>query len=108
MQATGDEWGPNHVVLEAAGPSKNGNRTVIAVYFNGRVMVPFGSYAGMNSGIAIDALTTREFRSRAAALFGFTGSETVARTSRRWLRPERADALLLFCLDVANAYAAAP
>ena len=99
--------GPNHVVLEAIGPSKNGFRTAVAVYSDGRVLVPFGSYGGQNSGIAIDSLTTDEFRSSADALFGFSGSERQARTVPGWLTPETADPLTQFCRQVADAYAAA-
>lgn len=99
--------GPNHVVLEAAGPSKNGFRSVVAVFSDGQVLVPFSSYAGMNSGIPIEALTTNEFRGRANALFGFAGSEKQARTSSGWLTVKRAEPLLQFCLDVAAAYAIA-
>lgn len=57
--------GPNHVVLEAPGPSQSRIRTVIALYADGRVMVPFAAYAGLNSGIPITPLTTDDFRSRA-------------------------------------------
>jgi hypothetical protein len=99
--------GLNHVVLEAPGPSKNGHRTVVAVYSDGRIMVPFGSYAGQNSGIGIDPLTTGEFRAAANSLFGFNGSETIARTVPGWLRDEKASLLLKFCFEVATAYAAA-
>ena len=99
--------GPNHVVLEAPGPSVSGVRTVVAVYSDGRVMVPFSSYAGQNSGIPIDALTTDEFRSDADALFGFNGSERQARTAPGWLTTERADSLVTFCSRVAGEYAAA-
>jgi hypothetical protein len=99
--------GPNHVVLEAAGPSKNGFRTVVAVYSDGRVLVPFSSYAGQNSGIPIDSLTTPQFRSSADALFGFAGSERLARTAAGWLAPEKVEALLQFCGQVASAYSAA-
>lgn len=98
--------GPNHVVLEAAGPSKNGYRTVIAVYSDGRVLVPFSSYAGQNSGIPIDPLTTPQFRSSADALFGFAGSERQARTAAGWLAPEKVEPLLQFCTQVASAYSA--
>jgi hypothetical protein len=97
--------GPNHVVLEAAGPSVGGYRTVVAVYSDGRVLVPFSSYEGQQSGIPIEPLTTDEFRTAANELFGFTGSERQARTAAAWLGPERADALLDFCLQVATAYA---
>lgn len=99
--------GPNHVVLEAPGPSVSGRRTVVAVYDDGRVMVPFHSYAGQNSGISIDALTTEEFRNQADALFGFDGSERLANTSAGWLRPDRATALMDFAQLVAGAYAEA-
>ncbi len=99
--------GPNHVVLGAAGPSKNGIRTVVAIFADGHVLVPFGSYGGQNSGIAIESLTTDEFRSSADALFGFGGSERQARTARGWLTPENAEPLIQFCRNVADAYAAA-
>lgn len=99
--------GPSHVVLEAPGPSVSGVRTVVAVHSNGRVMVPFSSYAGQNSGIPIDALTTEKFRAEADALFGFNGSERQARTDAGWLTADRADPLLAFCSRVAEAYAAA-
>jgi hypothetical protein len=96
--------GPNHVVLEAVGPSANGFRTVVALYSNGRVLVPFGSYAGQNSGIPIEALTDEAFRARADVLFGFKGSERQARTASGWLTPDRAEALISFCNEVAAAY----
>jgi hypothetical protein len=99
--------GPNHVVLEARGPSKNGFRTVVAIYADGRVMVPFGSYAGQNSGIEIAPLTTAQFRTEADGLFGFAGSEKLARTTAAWLTPERTARLLAFCTTVADAYKAA-
>ena len=99
--------GPNHIVLEAPGPSVNGMRTVIAFYSDGRVLIPFSSYAGQNSGISIDALTTENFRTDADILFGFHGSERQARTEPGWLRPDRVDAVLNFCCIVADAYAAA-
>lgn len=99
--------GPNHVVLEAKGPSRSGIRTVVAVYSDGRVLVPFSSYAGQNSGIPIDSLTTDEFRSQADALFGFDGSERQARTAPGWLNAVTAEPLIQFCRQVANAYAAA-
>jgi hypothetical protein len=96
--------GPNHVVLEAHGPSVSGVRTVVALYSDGRVMVPFGSYAGQNSGIPVPALTTASFRSAADELFGFTGLETMARTAPAWIEPRRVEHLLNFCFQVADAY----
>ncbi len=100
--------GPNHVVLEARGPAKSGYRTVVAVYTDGRVLVPFSSYAGQNSGIPIEPLTTPDFRTAADELFGFTGSELQARTSAGWLTRETATPLLEFSRKVAKAYADAP
>lgn len=107
--AAGRRWrlGPNHVVLMAAGPSVNGLRTVVAVYSDGRVLVPFGSYGGQNSGIAIEALTTDDFRATADALFGFKGSERQARTAPGWLTTATVLPLLDFCERVAEEYASA-
>lgn len=97
--------GPNHVVLEAHGPSVSGVRSVVAVYTNGQVLVPFSSYAGTNSGIEIPELTTAEFRHDADVLFGFNGSERQARTSPGWLTSDTVEPLFEFCLRVAAAYA---
>lgn len=97
--------GPNHVVLEAAGPSASGIRTVVAVYADGRVLVPFSSYAGSNSGIEVAELTTDDFRHHADELFGFQGSERQARTSPGWLSAEKVKPLMDFCTQVASAYA---
>jgi hypothetical protein len=95
---------PNNLVLEARGPSANGVRAVIAVFSDGRVQVPFGSYAGQNSGIEVAALSTPEFRARADSLFGFNGSERQAQTPPGWFDPAKTEAVLGFCLEVAAAY----
>jgi hypothetical protein len=100
--------GPNHVVLEAKGPSVGGVRTVIAVFPDGHVMVPFGSYAGQNSGIPVPALTSPQFRTSADRLFGFSGTEKQARTPAGWLTEETWRHTFDFCRQVAEAYAAAP
>lgn len=97
-------FGPDHVVLIARGPSVGGYRTVIAIYADGRVMVPFGSYAGQNSGIPIPSLTTEEFRGEADALFGFHGSERQARTAPGWLDEDRVAPLIEFCERINQAY----
>jgi hypothetical protein len=94
----------NHVVLEAPGPATSRVRTVVALYVDGRVMVPFYSYAGANSGIPIESLTSAAFRASADALFGFSGSERLARTPPGWLQPHKVEALLDFCRVVALAY----
>ncbi len=96
--------GPHHVVLEARGPSANGFRTVVALYDDGRVMVPFHSYAGTNSGIEVAALTADAFRARADELFGFSGSERLARTGPGWSTAETVGPLNEFCREVAHAY----
>ena len=97
----------DHMVLEAEGPSTGGYRTVVTIYPDGRVMVPFSSYGGANSGIPIDALTTSEFRSAADSLFGFTGTEQMARTAPGWLSASTLEAMWTFCTQVVEAYAAA-
>jgi hypothetical protein len=116
LQSVLDRWlaaghrrrlGPNHVVLEARGPSVGGWRTVVAIYSNGQVMVPFASYAGLNSGISIQPLTTTDFRLQANQLFGFHGSEKLARTTPGWLISNRVPALIDFSQRVAEAYRAA-
>lgn len=96
--------GPNHVVLEAPGPSAGGIRTVVAIFNDGRVLVPFSAYAGTNSGIPIAALTSSEFRAKADHLFGFNGTEKQARTGPGWLTADRVNDLFAFCFEVASAY----
>lgn len=81
-------------------------RTVVALFADGSVMVPVSAYAGLNSAIPVDALTTGEFRARADRLFGVSGSEQLARTPPGWLARERVSALMGFCLQVAEAHAA--
>ena len=93
-------------VLQAPGPSRGGIRSVITIYADGQVLVPFNAYEGTQSGIPIPALTTAEFRAQANTLFGFDGTEKVARTAAGWLAPERTEPLLEFCFNVAEAYAA--
>jgi hypothetical protein len=70
-------------------------------------MVPFGAYAGQNSGIPIEPLTQPEFRARANDLFGLSGGSSQGRTPHGWLRPDSAPAVLSFALQVADAYRAA-
>lgn len=107
--AEGHRWslGPNRVSLQAAGPSTGGYRTVVALYADGRVQVPFSSYAGSNSGIAVPELTSGTFRQGADALFGFADSQHQARTAPGWLTSETVEPLLVFCERVAAAYASA-
>ena len=77
------------MVLMAKGPSVNGLRTVVTVFNDGSVMVPFGSYAGQNSGIAVEPLLTDSFRVGADGLFHFAGTEKQARTSPGWLNSDK-------------------
>ena len=79
----------------------------VAVWRKASVLVPFGAYAGVNSGIAIEALANEAFRKRADTLFGFNSSEHQARTAPGWLTPEMVDPLVEFCHQVSAAYAAA-
>jgi hypothetical protein len=95
----------NHVVLMAEGPSVNGLRTVVAVTTEGAVMVPFSAYNGTNSGVPVPQLTSPEFRSKADAMFGFNGTEKLAKTAPGWLNPQRVSELLTYCEEVAAAYA---
>lgn len=95
---------PNYINLVAKGPAKSGERSVVALYRDGRVLVPFGAYAGQNTGISIGPLSTPEFRAHANAVFGFTGTLTQERTPAEWLTPDRTDIVLDFASAVANAY----
>ncbi|MGH3491719.1 MAG: hypothetical protein ACRDQ1_00605 [Sciscionella sp.] len=92
------------LALAARGPSKGGERSVLSLYGDGRVMVPFGAYAGQNTGISVPDLTTAEFRAKADQIFGFTGSSSQPRTSVGWLNTERIEAVLAFASEVARAY----
>lgn len=97
-------FAPSSVVLEARGPSVGGRRTVVVVYADGRVLVPFHSFAGSNTGIPVEALMTPAFRQDADRLFGFTGTEKQAGTTPAWLNTERVPSLMAFCGTVATAY----
>lgn len=99
--------GPNHVVLEAPGPAVAGIRTVVAIFDDGHVMVPFASYGGSNTGLPIDDLTDATFRRDADQLFGFAGTEKRARTAKGWLTAARVQPLLDFCFKVADSYSRA-
>jgi hypothetical protein len=99
-------FGTDSVVLMASGPAKSRLRTVVVLYADGRVLVPFNSYAGQNSGVAIPSLTTQEFRSGADLLFGFNGTERQPNTAPGWLTIDTAEALVDFCQKVATAYRA--
>jgi hypothetical protein len=95
---------PPQAVLESRGPGVGGWRTVIGIYPDGKVAVPFGSYKGLRNGYAIDALATKEFRARANSLFGFDGSEVEAKTAPDWLTAARLSSLKNFADEVATSY----
>jgi hypothetical protein len=95
---------PAQAVLECRGPGVGGWRTVIGVYPDGKVNVPFGSYSGLSNGLAVDALATEEFRTRADELFGFYGTEVQAKTAPGWLSASRLKALKDFADKVATAF----
>ena len=95
---------PPQVVLMTQGPAVGGWSTVIGVYPNGRVAVPFGAYNGQHSGFPIGELGTPEFRAYADEFFGFDGSEIQARTVPDWLELIKLPGLKEFCEKVADAY----
>jgi hypothetical protein len=95
---------PAQAVLMTRGPGVGGWSSVIGIYPNGQVAVPFGSYNGQNSGLPISALGTVEFRSRADEFFGFDGTEIQAKTSPGWLTLDRLEGLKDFCTLIAEAY----
>lgn len=98
----GRRWrlGRDHAVLMAAGPAAGGLHTVIRVYSDGSVAVPFHAYRGKNTGLPpITALTSAEFTEQTRAMFGLAQQQQ--RTSPGWLQPERVDPLIEFCDRVA-------
>jgi hypothetical protein len=96
-----------HIALIAQGPAANGWRVVVALYPDGSVVVPFSSYRGANTGVAIEALCTDEFRERAQSIFAFSHGTGLASTTSAWLTPANAGAVGAFCQEVAAAFAAA-
>lgn len=98
-------FNPTYLALEANGPSQRGVRVVIVLYADGSVVVPFGSYAGQNTGIPVPGLTTDEFRDHANTLFDFTAGHQYARTQPGWLQPAKVNDILTFAHIVAREYA---
>ena len=96
--------GPNHVVLEAPGPAAAGIRNVVTIYAAGDVKIPFASYAGSNTGLPIEELSTESFRREADQLFGLADAENRVRTDKGWLNEMTVQPLLEFCLQVADCY----
>lgn len=94
------------IALMASGPAKSGRRVAINLGIDGSVSVPFGSYQGSNSTFAVPALTSHDFATHAAQVFGFDRTEGWPRTQAEWLTPDRVDEVLAFALEVAEAYAA--
>jgi len=94
----------NRIQLSARGPAANGGRSVISLFLDGHVQVPFGAYSGANSGIPIPQLATPEFRDHANGLFGFNSGQELASTAPGWLTPDKVEPLLAFCHEVASAY----
>lgn len=103
-RARGRKWRltGDHAVIEAAGPSKSGYHSVVRIYTDGRVAVPFTAYAGRRSGIPIEELTTPEFLEYAQRVFGFTGDERRPQTAAGWLTSDRAAPLKEYCERVAD------
>lgn len=96
------------ITLVAPGPATSGvrDRSVIALYPDGRVLIPFSAFAGTNSGVAVPALTTEPFRKGADQLFGTHGKGQLAKSDIAWIAESRSDDLIAFCVQVAEAYSA--
>lgn len=103
----GRKWrlGPDHAVLVAAGPAASGLHSVIRLYSDGSVAVPFGAYGGKSTGLPIAALTSAEFIEQTKTMFGLVQQQQ--RTVPGWLRTDRVDEVLGFCDAVAAALDAA-
>jgi len=95
---------PAQAVLECRGPGVGGWRTVVGVYPDGKVNVPFGSYNGLSNGLAVEALAAEEFRTCADDLFGFDGTEVQAKTAPGWLSVSHFEGLRDFTDNVATAF----
>lgn len=95
----------NSIALGAKGPAKSGVRSVIAMYPNGQVGIPFGAYGGLNTGIPIPRLTTEDFQEQTRARFGLSGTKTNERSGQNWLSPARTETVIGFAVEVAQAYA---
>ena len=94
----------NYIALAAIGPARSGARSVLALYPNGQIAVPFGAYRGQNTGIPIQNLSTDKFREHANAVFGLVGTGSNERTEPEWVNPHRCDMVLAFAVEVADAY----
>lgn len=98
---------PHMIGLAAKGPAKNGVRGVVTLYPDGSVLIPFGAYAGQNTGIPIPDLTGPQFRQQAEALFGEGGTATTGKTEPGWVGAGSVEALIGFASQVAAVYATA-
>jgi len=96
--------GGGRLLLQCPGPGKSGVHAVLSVYPDGSAQVPFSSYAGGNSGIAIAGLINPQWRHSADILFATAPDAKQPRTIPGWLTPERVEPAMRFCLDVAAAY----
>ncbi|WP_336852513.1 hypothetical protein [Sinomonas albida] len=96
--------GPATLTARAPVTGGSGQRSVVALYPDGRVGISFSSYAGSSSGIPVPALTTESFRRRANALFGLDGRSV--KTGPGWISAARTGDLIAFSTAVAEAYQA--
>ncbi len=95
--------GKYSISLYAPGPAKSGIRSVLGVYPDGRLYVPFAAYRGDNTGIEVPALTNEAFTEAVIAEFGLIGSYTAP----GWFTPEKSSQVQGFCRRVIDAYQAA-
>ncbi|WP_370200622.1 hypothetical protein [Aeromicrobium sp.] len=98
---------PHMIGLAAKGPGKTGVRGVVTLYPDGSVLIPYGAYAGQNTGIEIAALSGPDFRQHTEAIFGSGGTASSGRTGPGWVEPSTVEPLLEFAQRVARAYATA-
>lgn len=70
------------------------------------MLIPFGGYAGQNTGILTAELSGPSFRERAQATFGTSGTATTGKTDAAWVAPKQVDAVITFASEVTNAYRA--
>jgi hypothetical protein len=89
----------------ASGPSTGGDRAIISIGLAGDLLIPFGAYAGLNSGIAIAPLDSAEFQEATSRRFDLRRTKAFGKSPEGWLTADRVEDVLVFCLEVAQAFA---
>lgn len=89
----------------AKGPGQSGDRAILTISPHGGIVIPFGAFAGQNTGIGIPALCTDEFIASCDELFGLRRTKAFGSSAEGWLTEARVVDLIGFCRAVATAYA---